>query len=383
MNARLSHFAVLIFGLFSMVSVNAAYLAYAVGENSEIPLPSNIDRIDAKYLVNLKWGAYAGSKARMAVLEVDNNSTSNSFTSTGPNGQTTSWSYEHANTVTVNGIEAIVTDVMNQTGRFQLVERQVLGSVLGEQDLATSGRVAKPSAARTGKVLGAQYLVQVVVTDYEANTSGTNKGIGGLVSKRVPLLGGLGVKNSQGRVGMNFRLIDAETSEVVFTKQIESVVKESGLVVAGAGFSSGGGLAGFFSNYAKTPIGQAVIAGINKGVYELVKQIGAAPASGSVIKAEGQRVWVNLGSDSVAVGDVLTVMAKGEELIDPDTGISLGSSDTEVGRIRIAQAQEKFSIAQVVSMQGNAKRGDQVISTAIPPSIEYADSWRKPKRGRF
>ena len=127
-----------------------------------------------------------------------------------------------------------------------------------------------------------------------------------------------------------------------------------------------------FSNYAKTPIGQAVIAGINKGVYEFVKQIGATPASGSVIKAEGQRVWVNLGSDSVAVGDVLTVMAKGEELIDPDTGISLGSSDTEVGRIRIAQAQEKFSIAQVVTMQGNAKRGDQVISTANPPSIEYA-----------
>ncbi len=383
MNARLSHFALLIFGLFSVAGVNAAYLAYAVGEKAEIPLPSNIDRIDAKYLINLKWGAYAGSKARIAVLEVDNNSTSTSFTSTGPNGQTTSWSYEHANTVPVNGIEAIVTDVMNQTGRFRLVERQVLSSVLGEQDLAASGRVAKPSAARTGKVLGAQYLVQVVVTDYEANTSGTNKGIGGLVSKRVPLLGGLGVKNSQGRVGLNFRLIDAETSEVVFTKQIESVVKESGLVVTGAGFSGGVGLAGFFSNYAKTPIGQAVIAGINKGVYEFVKQIGATPASGSVIKAEGQRVWVNLGSDSVAVGDVLTVMAKGEELIDPDTGISLGSSDTEVGRIRIAQAQEKFSIAQVVTMQGNAKRGDQVISTANPPSIEYADSWRKPKRGRF
>ena len=57
-------------------------------------------------------------------------------------------------------------------------------------------------------------------------------------------------------------------------------------------------------------------------LYELVKQIGAAPASGSVIKAEGNKVWINIGSSDVSVGDTLTVLAKGEELIDPDTGIN-------------------------------------------------------------
>ena len=371
-------------GLMVLAPFAAAdYLAYAVGEKAQIPLPERIDKIDAKYLLNVKWGDYAGSRSRVAVLEVDNNSSSQSFSVSGPGGQSYSWSYDNANQVPVNGIEAIVTDVMNQTGRFRLIERQELSSVLQEQDLAASGRVAKPSGARTGNVLGAQFLVQVVVTDYEANTSGTNSGIGGLVTSRVPVLGGLGLKNSKGRVGMNFRLIDAETSEVVYTKQIESIIKESGLTVGGAGFSSGGALGGFFSNYAKTPIGQAVIAGINKGVYELVKEIGAAPATGSIIKSEGNQVWLNLGADSVAVGDELKVMSKGEELIDPDTGISLGSSDTQLGSVRVAQAQEKFSIAEVVSISGKAKRGDQVISLAPPPSIEYAARWQKPKRGQF
>lgn len=362
---------------------SADYLAYAVGKEVQVPLPASIDRLDSKYLLNVKWGDYAGSKSRVAVLEVDNNSSSSSFTMSGPNGQSYSWSYDQANQVPVNGIEAIVTDVMNQTGRFRLIERQVLGSVLQEQDLAASGRVAKPSGAKTGNVLGAQFLVQVVITDYEANTSGTNSGVGGLVASRVPVLGGFGLKNSKGRVGMNFRLIDAETSEVLYTKQIESVVKESGLTFGGAGFSSSGALGGFMSNYSKTPIGQAVIAGINKGVYELVKEIGAAPASGSIIKTEGNRVWLNLGNDSVAVGDELKVMSKGEELIDPDTGISLGSSDTQVGSVRVAQSQDKFSIAEVVSMSGRAKRGDKVISLAAPPSIEYAAKWKKPKRGQF
>lgn len=361
----------------------AEYLAYAVGEQEQIPLPQSIDKIDAKYLLNVKWGDYAGAKSRVAVLEVDNNSSSSSFSMSGPGGESYSWSFDQADQVPVNGIEAIVTDVMNQTGRFRLIERQLLGQVLQEQDLAASGRVAKPSAAKTGNVLGAQYLVQLVITDYEAKTSGTNSGLGGLVTSRVPLLGGLGLKNGKGRVGLNIRLIDAETSEVIYTKQIESQIKESGLTVGGAAFGGAGALGGFFSNYAKTPIGQAVIAGINKSVYELVKEIGAAPASGSVIRTEGKKVWLNLGSDSVSNGDVLKVMSKGEELIDPDTGISLGSSDTEVGSVRVNQAQEKFSIAEVVSLDGRLKRGDQVISTATPPSIEFASNWKNPKRGKF
>ena len=364
-------------------SAHAEFLAYAYSDKAQIPLPKSIDQIDAKYLLNLKWGDYNGAKSRVAVLEVDNNSSSSSYSFSGPNGQSYSWSYDNADQVPVNGIEAIVTDVMNQTGRFRLIERQVLDDILKEQDLATSGRVAKPSGAKTGNVLGAQYLVQVVITDYEAKTSGTDSGVGGLVTRRLPVLGGLGMKNSKGRVGLNFRLIDAETSEVVYTKQIESVIKESGLTVGGAAFVGGGAMGGFFSNYAKTPIGQAVIAGINKGVYELVKEIGAAPATGSIIKTEGNKVWVNIGSDAVGVGDVLKIKAKGEELIDPDTGISLGSSDSEIGSVRVSNPQEKFSIADIISTSGKPKRGDKVESTAPPPSIEFAASWKKPRRGQF
>ncbi|MEM7098432.1 MAG: CsgG/HfaB family protein [Pseudomonadota bacterium] len=381
--------AVLLAALLAASSVisgtaHAEYLAHAVGEKNRIPLPERIDPIDSKYLLNLDWGAYEGAKARVAVLEVDNTSNSNSFSMTGPSGQTVSWSYDNANQVPVNGIEAIVTDVMNQTNRFRLIERQALSSIIQEQDLATSGRVAKPSGAATGNILGAQFLVQVVITDYEANVKGSKGGgIGGLVANRVPVLGGIGLKRGQGRVGMNFRLIDAETSEVMYTKQIESVIKESGLTVGGIGFGGGGALGGFFSNYSKTPIGQAVIAGINKGVYDLVKEIGAAPAKGSIIRTNGGKIWVNMGKGSVEVGDVLTVMSKGEELIDPDTGISLGSMDTELGNIRVSQTSDKFSVADVVSLSGTAKRGDQVISTAPPPSIEYASSWKKPKRGKF
>ena len=226
--------------------------------------------------------------------------------------------------------------------------------------------------------------MQVVVTDYEANVSSRDGGgLGGLLGDRAGVLGAVGIKSGQGRVGLNFRLIDAETSEVTYTKQIESVIRESGLTFGGLAITGGAGLGGFFSNYSRTPIGQAVIAGVNKGVYELVKRIGAVPATGSVVRAESERVWLNLGKGVVSVGDVVEVFAKGEELIDPETGLSLGGIETRVGSVRIVQVEDRFSVAETVSLDGEVSRGDKVVSTAPPPEIEFAPTWERPKRGKF
>ena len=150
----------------SIVStVQADYVAYSIDqEGTKRPLPSRIDNIDVKYLINLEWGKYEGSKSRIGVLPVENNSSSSSVNIMGPGGSVT---YNaSAGGVPVQGIDAIITDVMHRTGRFRLVERKVLDKTLQEQDLGATGRIAKPSAAKIGKVLGAQYLFQAVVTNY-------------------------------------------------------------------------------------------------------------------------------------------------------------------------------------------------------------------------
>ena len=370
-------FLILILALAGIQDSAADYVAYSVGEKQKSPLPERVDKIDTKYLLNIEWGDYAGRKARLGVLEVDNNSGANSYTVSTMMGDI---NYSDSTTgVPVNGIEAIVIDSLSQTGRFRLVERTELSDVLAEQDLASSGRVAKPSGAKTGNVLGAEYLVQLVVTDYETNTSGTDKGVGGLLASKVPLLGGVKAGSSTGRVGLNIRLIDAETSEITFTKQIEAVIKESNLSFGGAGLIGDVGLGGFMSEYSKTPVGQAVIAGVNQAVFELIKQVGAKPAEGSIVKADASQIYVNLGQDSVAVGDRLQVLQEGEELIDPETGISLGGSSTVLGDIEVSQVQEKFSIARPVSLSVTPDRGDKVRGTKATAPLEFADKWKKPK----
>ena len=105
-----------------------------------------------------------------------------------------------------------------------------------------------------------------------------------------------------------------------------------------------------------------------------------APALGSVVKVERGRIWLNRGQDAMAVGDALEVFSKGEELIDPETGISLGSEYSMTGRARVTEVREKFSIAELDVSAGTVNRGDRVTSLAAPPSIEFADTWIPPQR---
>ncbi len=302
----MSVFLAMVMALGGLQNALADYVAYSVGEKDKSPLPERLDKIDTKYLLNIEWGDYSGRKTRLGVLKVDNNSSSSSFTVTSSLGDV---NYSDSTTgVPVNGIESIVIDSLAQTGRFRLVERAELASVLGEQDLVTSGRIAKSSGAETGNVLGAEFLVQLVITDYETKTSGTDKGVGGLLFSKIPLFGG-----------------------------------------------------------------------INQAVFELIKQVGAKPPEGSIVKADASQIYTNLGQDSVAVGDRLQVLRKGEELIDPETGISLGGSSTAIGEIEVTQVQEKFSIASPVSMNGSPERGDKVVGTKIAAPLEFASKWKKPK----
>jgi len=352
--------------------VAADYVAYAVVDKQSKPLPESIDSIEAKDLVNVKWGDYSGNKSRVGVLSVQNDSKITSVHVKGGFGGTATYT-SGGNGVPVDGIDAILTDVMHRSGRFRILERTMLKKTLKEQDLGASGRMSQPSAAKVGKVLGAQFLIQAVVNQYEPNFEGNKIGLGGITGG---FLGGLKIGSSKSMVSMTFRLIDAETSEITFSKQVNAILSESSLGFGGIGWGGGGALGGFMDSYSKTPIGQAMIAAINMGVYELVKQVGSAPATGSVIKAAKGKVYINMGKGRVQKGDRLGLLSKGESLIDPETGLDLGGDDTEIGQVQVISVKAKFSIAKIVgSVKGKIKAGDKIVSNRVPEKLQYATSW--------
>ena len=147
------------------------------------------------------------------------------------------------------------------------------------------------------------------------------------------------------------------------------------------GWGGDGAAGGAFNSFSKTPIGRAVIACVNKGVYELVKEVGAQPASGKIVKVDGNQVYVNIGGDSVSAGDTMSVVALGEELVDPETGISLGQTESQVAKLQVAKTTDKFSIATVRSKSGGFGRGDKVVADKAPEPLQFASNWDGPSAG--
>ncbi len=137
------------------------------------------------------------------------------------------------------------------TGAFKVVERQKLNSVLSEQDLGASGRVNKATAAKMGKVTGAQYLITGNVAAYEENTKGTG---GGLSFKGISL----GGKSQKAYLAIDVRVVNATTGEVEFVRTVEGNAKGGGMSVG----LHRGGFGGSLGGHKKTPAGKAIRAAL-------------------------------------------------------------------------------------------------------------------------
>lgn len=151
-----------------------------------------------------------------------------------------------------NQLADVLSNELSATGDFKVIERQKINSVLAEQDLASSYRMRPGSSPHTGNVTGAQYLVTGSVASYTEDTSNTG---GGVNIAGFHLGGG----KSQAYVAIDLRVIDAETSEVVFSRTVEGHSNDSAVNLGGY---LGGGVGGDFFHSKKTPASKAVRAAL-------------------------------------------------------------------------------------------------------------------------
>ena len=115
-----------------------------------------------------------------------------------------------------------LSNELTSTGNFQVVERQNLGSVLSEQELAELGLTRPETSAQRGQLTGAQYIVLGRVTAYEEGVSsesgGNNFGLN---------LGLFSIGNSERQakqeayVAIDLRVVDSSTGEVVYARTVE------------------------------------------------------------------------------------------------------------------------------------------------------------------
>src|SRR5436190_1257619 len=146
-----------------------------------------------------------------------------------------------------NDLSGMLTNELAGTEKFRVVERSKLEHVLSEQDLGASGRVSKSSAAKIGKLTGAQYLVMGTVSAFTENASGGGGGIG----FRGIHVGG---SKKDAYMAIDLRVVDTETGEVAFTRTVEARASSYG--ISGSGYTHG--LSGGLGKYENTPTGKAI-----------------------------------------------------------------------------------------------------------------------------
>jgi len=251
-----------------------------------------------------------------------------------------------------DGFAEMLTTQLIKTGRFVVIERQALNDIIAEQELGQTGLVRWETAARIGQVLGAQIIVRGVISEFAMRKSG---GGGDIKIKGFTL----GTKSSNAHVAVDIRMIDASTGQILYSHNASGTAVSTGLTFGYAekdfDFTAGG--------FEKTPLGQATRQAIQDSVNFIVNKMQGQPFTAKVIKSKGSNIYINAGSlTNVKPGDRFLAYSKGEEFIDPDTGLSLGSEESLIGTVEVRDVKEKFSTARLVSGKGSLKRGDIIKS---------------------
>ncbi len=267
------------------------------------------------------------------------------------------------------GIRALLVKRIARDGKFTIVERAKVNTLIKEQDFGASGRVKKGTQARIGQIRGADYTLMgdIVVFGRDDRSTRVAGGAGG---RGGGGFGGVGSAEGKAVVVIDFRLVDNESSEVVMTGEARGEskrVSRGGFGgFWGGGVAGGGGAAMTASNYGETIIGEATMAACDLLAQQISQQ--SAQASGAknaeieaqVATVEGGSVIITAGSAAgVQVGDRFEVQRVLREVRDPQTKEVLDVVTQPVGEFRVATVREKISIGSMTG--GPAKEGDRVV----------------------
>lgn len=220
------------------------------------------------------------------------------------------------------GVADMLVTSLVESDKFIVIERAELDEILKEQGLGQTGLVTPQSAAKVGQLLGLQRMITGSITEFGSKQSKVGGGIGGF---------NLGVSTTTARVVVDLRIINVNTGEIVMAKSAEGEDSSTGLDNVGMDDID-------FHNsntWDNTQLGIASRESIIECVEFITEDMAGLPWEGKIIKASGTTIYMKPGSKGgVQPGMVFSIYRAGEELIDPDTGLSLGSEESKIGEIQ-------------------------------------------------
>ncbi len=247
------------------------------------------------------------------------------------------------------GVSDMLSTALVKTKKFMVIERKEIDKVIQEQKLGLSGMVTAETAPAVGKLLGVDLLVIGSVSELGTSKRDIGGGLG---------VFGAGLSSQQARAVVDIRLVNTTTGEILAAETEEGT--ESTLGFKGRyedlHFDN-------VSDWNDTDVGKAAREAIDKTVELITDNMEKIPWSGRIVKVNTDgTVVIKPGSEgNITTGMELDVFQTGEEIKDPDTGVSMGSEETKVAHIVVQSdmLNGKAAKAKVASGSG-IKAGDIV-----------------------
>jgi curli biogenesis system outer membrane secretion channel CsgG len=256
------------------------------------------------------------------------------------------------------GIRSMMVVRMAKSNKVTLLEREKLQGLMREQDLGASNRFAQGTKARIGRLKGADAILYGDIVIFGRDDAKKGSALGGVSRSLGGVFGRVAnaTKEDKAVVGINYRIVDAETGEVLDTGEArgESSRRSTnwGAIVGKGGNAAAGGYDMTSSNFQETIIGEATSNAVDGLIAQLdqkVANIGPKQMDieGRVASISGSTVYLNVGAnDGVQSGDRFEIHQIISEIVDPDTKEVLDKQTARVGELVVSSVRERVSSGQ-------------------------------------
>ncbi len=225
---------------------------------------------------------------------------------------------------------AMIETAVISSGKFRIIERARLATLMEEQGLSLSGTTTTNAPGQIGGFEGVDYLIYGTISSISA----TNRSdIGGSL-----LRGMLGGRNSQPqdcyktrvRMEADIRITDTETGEVRYAARISE--EQDSATVCGGGSQ-------IDSSLLLRSSADQIATGLVTTIFPI--QVAAVQGDGTVI--------LNYGKGAVRRGEFLMIYGEATEIPDPSGTGMIKIDGEQQGAIQITDVQNAFSRAVPVS----------------------------------
>lgn len=217
-----------------------------------------------------------------------------------------------------NLITSTVSESLVASRRFDVLNRDHAALFEDEKDFVLGSDAGSAEVARLSLATGADYLLIAELQSL---------GISNNMRETIRMTGEVLVKSAVSGT-LKLQMIEFSTRKVKWSSSQKF-----------------GGTYEGVSSIGSATLGKLISAAADKLMHKLVASIYPI----RVVKVMGNTAVINRGEGSAAKGETYAVFLMGEDLVDPQSGESLGAMEVEVGLGQITDVKPKFSMMNMAT----------------------------------